>query len=144
MKKFLFACCATLMLMLISLIGVNAQTVIEQDGFKFDIIDNEAVLDKYSGEATRTLVPVRGVFEAYGAIVEWKDETKEVIIKGDTEIVLKIGSNVMKVDGKEVVLDVAPQIINHRTLVPIRAISEGLNKKVNWNNDTKTVEIILK
>ena len=45
------------------------------------------------------------------------------------------------VDGEAVKFDVLPQIINDRTMVPVRAISEAFGCTVNWDNDTKTVEI---
>ena len=40
-----------------------------------------------------------------------------------------------------ITLDVSPQIVNSRTLVPIRAISEGFGAVVEWNEETQTVII---
>ena len=37
--------------------------------------------------------------------------------------------------------DVAPKIIHGRTMIPIRAVSEGMDKIVDWDNDTQTVTI---
>ncbi len=42
-------------------------------------------------------------------------------------------------DGKEIYSDTPPQIINNRTLVPIRVISEALGINVEWDQDTRTV-----
>lgn len=62
-------------------------------------------------------------------------------------------SNDIKVllDGKELVFDVPPQIIEGRTLLPLRAIFEALGLEVGWDNETRTItgisegkEIILK
>lgn len=93
-------------------------------------------------ENGRTLVPVRAIFEALGASVEWQQETQTVIAKRDEKSVsLTISSNVMKVGNKEVLLDVPAQIISNRTLVPARAVAEAFNCKVDWDNDTKTVLI---
>ena len=36
--------------------------------------------------------------------------------------------------------DVAPQIIESRTMVPLRAIFEALNATVEWDDATKTVK----
>lgn len=61
----------------------------------------------------------------------------------DMEIVLTVGSNLMKVDGRTVMLDQAP-VINpetNRTLVPIRAIAEAMGATVEWNE--KAREIII-
>lgn len=45
------------------------------------------------------------------------------------------------VDGKEINPDVPPVIISDRTMVPIRAISEGLGMEVQWDNSNRRVLI---
>jgi hypothetical protein len=45
------------------------------------------------------------------------------------------------VDGEQIIPDVNPQIINGRTMVPLRYISEALDEKVNWDQTTQTVSI---
>lgn len=64
-------------------------------------------------------------------------------IMGDpkTTITLKIGNNTMTKDGKIVTLDQPPIIKNSRTLVPLRAIAEGLGCEVGWDGATQTVTI---
>ena len=42
-------------------------------------------------------------------------------------------------DGKQMSFDVSPQLMNDRTMVPMRTIFEALNASVDWNNDTQTV-----
>lgn len=42
-------------------------------------------------------------------------------------------------DGKPITFDVPPQIINGRTMVPLRAIFEAMNASVKWNDATKAV-----
>jgi Alkaline phosphatase len=42
------------------------------------------------------------------------------------------------IDGKQLDLDVAPQIINDRTMVPFRKIFEALGAEVSWDDTTKT------
>lgn len=37
--------------------------------------------------------------------------------------------------------DAAPKIVNSRTMLPIRAVSEGMGKIVDWDPDTRTVTI---
>lgn len=58
-----------------------------------------------------------------------------------TTITLKIGNNTMTKDGKIVTLDQPPIIKNSRTLVPLRAIAEGLGCEVGWDGATQTVTI---
>lgn len=91
---------------------------------------------------SRTLVPLRGIFESLGASVEWIDETSTVIAERDgITISLSIGDNIMIVDGDEVELDVTAQLYNDRTYVPIRAVSEALGAYVDWEDSTRTVII---
>lgn len=90
----------------------------------------------------RTMVPVRAIFEALGATVEWDQQTNTVTSSKDgTVIQLTINNPVMKVNDREVVLDTAACIIGERTLVPVRAISEAFNLNVGWDGNAKTVII---
>lgn len=63
-------------------------------------------------------------------------------------IIVSIGSmayatDIIKisVNGKEIASDVSPQIINNRTMVPIRVIAEALQANVEWDENTRTVKI---
>ena len=88
------------------------------------------------------MVPLRAIFEALGATVDWNGETQTVTsTKDDTTISLTIDNPVMNVNGEEVTLDTSACIVDGRTLVPVRAISEAFKLKVDWDNDTKTVKI---
>ncbi|MBQ3461676.1 MAG: copper amine oxidase N-terminal domain-containing protein [Clostridia bacterium] len=92
----------------------------------------------------RTLVPMRTIFEALGAEVEWIDENDVqsiVATTEDTTINMTINSDRFYVNGEEKALDVPAQLINDKTLVPIRAISESLGCYVGWDEDAKTVII---
>ena len=90
----------------------------------------------------RTLVPLRTIFEELGATVDWNDDTKTVTsVKDGKTVQLTVGSDMLHVDGSKKILDVPAQIINGRTLVPVRAVSESFDCTVVWNGDTKTVTI---
>ena len=90
----------------------------------------------------RTMVPLRAVFEALGAEVNWDDGTKTVTAQcGDDLLSLIVGSDVMNVNGEKVILDSAAFIQNDRTYVPLRAISEAFKYDVLWSEETKTVTI---
>lgn len=93
-------------------------------------------------ENDRTLVPFRAIFEKLGAKVDWDNDTRTVTaVKDGTTITLKIGEKAININGENKELDAASQIVNDRTLVPVRAISEALGCKVEWDGDTKTVII---
>jgi hypothetical protein len=84
-------------------------------------------------ENDRTLVPLRAIFEALSVDLQWDDATQTITGKrGNAEIILKIGQNEAFVNGKSVTLDVPPKIINDRTMVPLRFISESIGAKVEW------------
>jgi len=90
----------------------------------------------------RTLVPLRTIFEALGATIEWDNATKTVTAeKGDTVIVLTIGSTSPTVNGKIVPIDQPGIIVDGRTLVPLRFVGEALGVKVDWDGPTNTVTI---
>lgn len=93
----------------------------------------------------RTMVPLRAIFEALGASVEWDGTTRTVTsTKGGTTISMTIGSNTMYKNGTAIILDVAPQLVGDRTLVPARAVAESFNCTVDWNGTTRTVLIATK
>ena len=90
----------------------------------------------------RTMVPMRAIFEVLGASIKWDGETQTVTAaRGNDKISLTIGSDVMTVNGSSISLDSVPVIVGDRTMVPVRAISESLGSKVEWDDSTKTVKI---
>ena len=90
----------------------------------------------------RTFVPLRAIFEALGAEVEWDGVTQTVTAKRDKSTVsLTIGRNIINVNTETVELDVPPQIIDGRTLVPARAVAESFDCIVDWDGKTHTVTI---
>lgn len=91
-------------------------------------------------ENGRTMVPLRFISEALGEKVDWNGDTKTVII-GDNKATLKIGSKEINAAGKKITIDSPAVIKNSRTFVPLRAISEILGAKVDWNGETRTVSI---
>lgn len=95
-------------------------------------------------ENSRTLVPMRAIFEALGAEVTWDNDTRSVLAVSEsgTKITLMIDSKNMLVNGKDmVVLDVPAKIMGSRTMVPLRAISEAFNCKVEWDGKNRLVTI---
>ena len=90
----------------------------------------------------RTMVPLRAVFEAFGAAVEWDGATQAVTgTKGDTVVVLTIGSTSPSINGKLVTIDQPGVIVNDRTLAPLRFVGEAFGGKVDWDGATNTVTI---
>ena len=121
---------------------------------KFDqppIIENE-----------RTLVPLRVIFEALNAEVNWNEDTQEITAVCKTCAAEDIAHNIStKIDdpylyiykGKinpgelppsgtaRIELDVPPMLVGGRTLVPLRAVAASFDAQVDWDDGTQTVII---
>ncbi len=90
----------------------------------------------------RTVLPIRSIVEVMGGKVEWNNDTRTVSLNyKDKNIEMTIDSKLMKVNGKEVQMDVAPLIINERTMLPVRYISENLGGNVEWFDNIQAVTI---
>ena len=93
----------------------------------------------------RVLVPMRAIFEELHCSVDYTDiDGKQIItakLNENNSIGLVIGSDEMQIHNQKIKLDTAPIIVNDRTLVPLRAVSEAFDYDVNWDEDTKTVTI---
>jgi len=88
----------------------------------------------------RTLVPVRVIAEGLGADVDWNQQTRTAVIRRDKqELVLRVGSNLAQVNGKQVKMDAPPLMSNQRMLLPIRFVSESLGITIGWVESTRTV-----
>ncbi len=88
----------------------------------------------------RTMVPVRAIFTALGAEVDWDEESQTAVsIRDGITIRIQIGNALMEVDDTSVPLDAPAMLVNDRTLVPLRAISETFGVTVDWQGETNTV-----
>lgn len=91
-------------------------------------------------EGDRTLVPLRGALEQFGASLDWRAESKRVTAKlGDKTVLLTIGSATALVNGRAVSLDVPAKVVNGRTLIPLRFVSEQIGLKVTWDGKTRSI-----
>lgn len=96
----------------------------------------------------RTMLPMRSVFETLGANVEWAEADQLIFAtKGNKLITLKIGYPKIVIQTTEsnksevLELETAPFIDGDYTLVPVRAVAESLDAKVDWDGETNTVLI---
>lgn len=93
----------------------------------------------------RTMVPLRKIFEALGAEVTWDDKTNTSTgKKGTTTVILTVDSTSATVNGELKTLDVPATLVDGRTLVPARFISESLGCQVDWDAESRTVVITSK
>jgi len=90
----------------------------------------------------RTLVPLRPIIEGLGGAITWVPETRSVEVGfNGTILLLQIGNRTAVVNGEAVILDVPAAIMNGRTMLPVRFVSEHLGADVEWEELTRTVTI---
>ncbi len=116
--------------------GGNTQVQVQIDGVEIEF-DQDAVL--VNG---RVLVPVRKIFESLDGTVTFNQEKKEVLGKiGEQTISMTLGEKTATVNGVSVPLDVPAQIMNNRTLVPVRFIADCISKEVIWDQENYIVHL---
>jgi len=95
----------------------------------------------------RTMLPVRFVAEPLGATNSWDGSKGKVTVKlGNTILELWIGSNTAVINGKTIVIDpsnpaVKPIIMNSRTMLPMRFVTEKLGCAVEWLPQTGQIKV---
>lgn len=95
----------------------------------------------------RTMLPIRYAAEPLGAKVDWDGTARKVTVtQNSTVLELWIDNSTAKVNGKDVAIDpensnVKPIIVNNRTLLPMRFVTENLGCAVEWNAATRQIKI---
>lgn len=145
MKKLIF--------LLITMLSVCFGTSAIADELKVSVngkvLETEAVLIE-----NRTMVPLRAIANALGGGVAWDQENMGIlIVRADAEVQGDVYLVSMWIDKPRAfcllgnglshgaVMDVAPTVIDNRTFIPARAVSELFGAEVNWNAETFTAEI---
>jgi len=119
---------------------INNHKVSLNGALKWVDKDNKNVVPYIEND--RTMVPLRFISEALGAEVEWVAETRTIHISlEETKISMQIDNKEYTINGETKEMDVAPVIREDRTFVPLRFVSEALNKSVYWNGVTSIVVI---
>ncbi|MBO4898100.1 MAG: copper amine oxidase N-terminal domain-containing protein [Clostridia bacterium] len=98
-------------------------------------------------ENDRTLVPIRAVAEELEYNVGWDNASKCVTLsRGNFAVQVMIDSTwITKYSGGQVseygTMDVPAKIINNRTYIPLRAVTEAMGCSVDWDGTTRSVYI---
>ncbi|NUU60911.1 stalk domain-containing protein [Paenibacillus agri] len=89
-----------------------------------------------------TYVPIRYVLDAFGGTATWDPVSKRILVlRGSKVLDLTLGKKEYVLNGKRQSAEVAPLLLQGRTLVPLRLVSEQLGLTVKWEQNTKTVTI---
>ena len=130
-------------------ISCAANPKVQLNGKNLDFTDENGNVVEAQIINDRTMVPLRKIFSALGCEIEWDQETKTVSAhSGGKTIRLTIGNNeafiINDASSKEdkIILDSAPVIVDNRTLVPLRFISESLGNIVGWDQANYTAVIV--
>ncbi|MCI8284805.1 MAG: copper amine oxidase N-terminal domain-containing protein [Firmicutes bacterium] len=88
----------------------------------------------------RVMVSMRHIFESFGMNVSYSGG-KIYASDDNNRIQMEVGLKWIYKNTSNIEMDVPPRIVNNRTLVPVRAISECLGADVKWDNNSRTVII---
>lgn len=94
-------------------------------------------------ENGRTLVPLGPIFSALGANVQWNpDEQSITATRGNQVLKLVVGSSTAYNNGNPLTIDVAPMIVDGRTLVPLGFVAQTMGAQVTWDSANYQVLIV--
>lgn len=137
--KVLACSAAVLTLTVGGMTAVNAseEVFVTVNGEKIEFDVKPEIMDG------RTMVPVRAIFEAVGAEVDWNDKTQTVTgTKDGTVVQMTIGSNKLLINGSTILMDCEPVKIDNRVLTPARYVVESYGYVVTWDDVGNTVKIM--
>lgn len=119
--------------------GISSQVSVDIDG-KDQVFEQAPAIVNGS-----TLTPLRAIFEAMGATVEYEAATRTVNAKkGSTTVRLTLDQKTVYVNGKAMQLEEPARLVNGYTLAPARFVGETFGGKVAWDGSSRTVTISTK
>ena len=94
----------------------------------------------------RTMLPLRYLAEALGYKVFWLNETRTVVIVDlGLRVEIPVDTNLIIVNGVKYTSDLKPEIVHHRTMLPIANIARALGLKdgedIIWDDVNRQVTI---
>jgi hypothetical protein len=91
----------------------------------------------------RTMVPIRAIIESMGGEVGWEGATSTVSLDtGEYSVSMRIGNKSITANGAAKEMDVAPEIINERTMLPLRFVAENTGCEIAWIGATREIIIV--
>lgn len=135
MKRFIMAVVAAAMLFCPAAVSAEGvQVYINQNQVEFDqppVILNDL-----------TYVPFRAIFEDLGMVVQWHDDEKRATAYNSKyNVSFVMGYDCIFLDGVGYSIPHGPVIYNSRILVPLRALVEGINGDIYWDEASYSVYI---
>jgi hypothetical protein len=91
----------------------------------------------------RTLVPIRAIIEAMGGAAGWDAGERKVSLTANAHsVAMWINQKNIVVDGESKTMDVVPEIINDRTMLPIRFVVENIDCQIAWIGSTQEIVVL--
>ncbi|MDD9268681.1 stalk domain-containing protein [Paenibacillus sp. GCM10023248] len=119
--------------------GISSQVSVEIDGKEQSFEQAPAIVNG------STLTPLRAIFEAMGASVEYEASSRTVTAKkGSATVRLTLDQKTVYVNGSAVQLEEPARLINGYTLAPARFVGETFGGRVSWDGSSRTVTITTK
>ena len=141
-KIISFALILMLVLSLVNVVFADTTVSVILDGKTLDFDVPPQIING------RTMVPIRVIFEAMGAKVNWYEPIKSARAEKDNKFVtVKLESKNLRImpfgqsEEQIIEMDCVPMLIDGRILVPARYVAEAFNYNVNWDEAKKTVVI---
>ncbi len=144
------------MFSLVSITGCAAKNITVEEGFSLvlqvgnpmmTVNGTQQEIDPGRGTVPvvvndRTLVPIRAIIEAMGGTTEWEEETRTTALTYENNrIRLTIDDTTAYFNDEAYTLDVAPTVINDRTMLPIRFVAERFQFNVGWDGEQQLITI---
>lgn len=119
----------------------DAQISIQVNGAELDLFDFDQNIETPSIIIDgRTLIPLRKMFAVFGVEPQWNSEDRSITAAyNGQEIWLQINNSEAKINGVSTYLDVPAQIVQNRTYVPLRFITETFGVIPSWDDETRVV-----
>lgn len=135
MMKKSYTC--LILILLMTMLGAPFTMAAADDHKEPDIVENGKIVNG------KTMIPIRIVSSRFGFQVDWRQESKAVIIRDDiTRIELQLSTPKAKVNEREVPLDVPAQIIQGVTYVPLKFLGDAFGANVSWSSPFKAAHVI--
>ena len=135
-KKLLIA-------LFLSLLSFNKISYAKSDLVQV-ILNGKKIISEVSPQIinNRTFLPIRNIAEQLGAKINWDSKKNSVTINYENnKIVFYINQNTATVNENPITLDIAPFILEGRTMVPLRFIGTNFDMNVEWIENLKTATI---
>lgn len=142
MKKRLSKLTALVLSLVLALSIVPASAATPSVSINLDGVHLKCTGTQPTIKSGRTMIPIRPLAEALGAVVGWDPATRQVTLtRANTTIIMTVGSKTAYVNGQPMDMAVAPYIEGGRTMIPARYVAEFFGQIVTWDGTTRRVYV---